>query len=100
MKIYAYILVMAVSTYLIRMLPLVLSRKQITNGYIKAFLNYVPVACLTCLTIPSIFHSTEHIISGAVAFGVGLAASLMKKDMVVVAALASAALFICELLVT
>lgn len=45
-NIYIYILVMAGVTYLIRMLPLALSRKEITSPFIKSFLYYVPYACL------------------------------------------------------
>lgn len=45
-NIYLYILVMAGVTYLIRMLPLALSQKEITNIHIRSFLYYVPYACL------------------------------------------------------
>ena len=37
-----YMLLMAVTTYLIRMLPLVLFQKEIKNKYIQSFLYYVP----------------------------------------------------------
>ncbi len=40
-NIYLYILVMAGVTYLIRMLPLALSQKEITNIHIRSFLYYV-----------------------------------------------------------
>jgi len=96
MKIYWYILVMAVTTYLIRMLPLVLSRKQIENKYVKSFLSYIPISCLTCLTIPAILYSANSVISGAVALGVALIASFMKFSMVTVAVLSSVAIFLCE----
>ena len=43
-NIYIYILVMAAVTYLIRMLPLALSRKEITSPFIRSFLYYVPYA--------------------------------------------------------
>ena len=45
MNIYVYILVMAVVTYLIRMLPLALVKHEITSPFIKSFLYYVPYAC-------------------------------------------------------
>ena len=45
MKIYIYILVMAVTTYLIRALPLTIFRKPIQNRFLKSFLHYVPTAC-------------------------------------------------------
>ena len=51
-NIYLYILVMAGVTYLIRMLPLALSKKEITSNYIKSFLYYVPYACLAAMTFP------------------------------------------------
>ena len=38
-NIYIYILVMAAVTYLIRMLPLALSRKEITSPFVKSFLQ-------------------------------------------------------------
>ena len=50
-----YILVMALVTYLIRMLPLALAKKEITNPFIKSFLFYVPYACLAAMTFPAIF---------------------------------------------
>ena len=36
-NVYIYILVMAGVTYLIRMLPLVLFKKEITSSYVKSF---------------------------------------------------------------
>ena len=42
-NVYIYILVMAGVTYLIRMLPLALAKKEITNPFIKSFLFYVPM---------------------------------------------------------
>ena len=40
-NVYIYILVMAGVTYLIRMLPLALAKKEITNPFIRSFLYYV-----------------------------------------------------------
>lgn len=81
------------------MLPLVLSRKLITNRYLKAFLTYVPVSCLTCLTIPGIIYSANSVISGTVALFVGLVAAFFKRSMVTVAVLVSLTVFVCELLI-
>ena len=65
-NIYIYILVMAAVTYLIRMLPLALSRKEITSPFIRSFLYYVPYACLAAMTFPAILTATAGgIISGA-----------------------------------
>ena len=46
-NIYLYILVMAGVTYLIRMLPLVLFKREITSPFVKSFLYYVPL-CMSC----------------------------------------------------
>ena len=71
MSIYIYILVMAVTTYLIRALPLTVFRKPIKSRFLRSFLHYVPTACLTAMTFPAILYATENWISGAVGLGVG-----------------------------
>ncbi len=95
---YIYIAVMAVTTYLIRMVPLVFFRKEIKNRFIRSFLAYVPCACLTAMTFPAILYSTNAVISGAVALAVALVAALCKRSLVTVAALSCAAVFVIELI--
>ena len=58
MSIYAYIAAMAITTYLIRMLPMTIFRKPIKSRFIRSFLYYVPYACLTAMTFPSKFWPT------------------------------------------
>ena len=95
-----YILVMAGVTYLIRMLPLVLSRKELTNPFIRSFLYYVPYACLAAMTFPSILFSTAGLISGLVGFAVALFTAYMEKSLVTVALCACLAVFETERLLT
>lgn len=45
--VYLYIAVMAIVTYLIRMLPLTLIKKEIKNPFIRSFLYYVPYVTLS-----------------------------------------------------
>lgn len=52
------ILVMAVVTYLIRMLPMATFRKKIKNRFIQSFLSYVPYSVLAAMTFPAIFSAT------------------------------------------
>ena len=59
MSIYIYVLVMAVTTYLIRALPLTLLKKPIRSRFLRSFLHYVPTACLTAMTFPAILTATE-----------------------------------------
>ena len=49
---------MAGVTYLIRMLPLVLFKREITSPFVKSFLYYVPYACLAAMTFPAILTAT------------------------------------------
>ena len=56
-----YLVVMAGVTYLIRMLPLTVFRKEIKSVFIRSFLHYVPYAVLAAMTIPGILSSTGDI---------------------------------------
>lgn len=95
-NIYLYILTMAGVTYLIRMLPLVLSKKEITSTYIKSFLYYVPYACLAAMTFPAILSSTANIWSALAGFIVAIIAAYKEKSLLTVALLACGAVFIVE----
>ena len=95
-NIYIYILVMAVVTYLIRMLPLAIWRKEITSPFVKSFLYYVPYACLAAMTFPAILSATESIISGAVGFAVALYLAYKEKSLLTVALFACGAVFVVE----
>ena len=99
MNTYIYIAVMAVTTYLIRMVPLVFFRKPIKNRFIRSFLAYVPCACLTAMTFPAILYATNAVLSGVIALAVALIAALCKRSLVTVAALSCAAVFATELII-
>lgn len=99
MSVYIYILVMAVTTYLIRALPLTLIKKPIRNRFLKSFLHYVPSACLTAMTFPAILYSTEHMLSGLVGLAVGVLLALKKKSLIVVAVASCGAVFLMEQLI-
>ena len=95
-NLYIYILVMEVVTYLIRMLPLAILRKEITSPFIKSFLYYVPYACLAAMTFPAILSATSNVVSGAVGFTVALILAYKEKSLLNVALFACAAVFIVE----
>lgn len=95
-NIYVYILVMAGVTYLIRMLPMVLFRREITSPFVKSFLYYVPYACLAAMTFPAILFSTASVISAVVGFAVALIAAYKEKSLLTVALCACAAVFVAE----
>ena len=74
-NVYIYILLMAITVFLIRVLPLVLIRKQIKNKYIKSFLYYVPYVTLAVMTFPAIIDSTISPIAGGISLFLGIIAS-------------------------
>ena len=96
MNIYVYIAAMALTTYLIRMLPLTIFRKPIRSRFLRSFLHYVPYACLTAMTFPAILSSTASIISGAAALIVAILLAYRGKSLIVVAVSSSAAVLIAE----
>ena len=98
MNIYVYILTMALTTYLIRVLPLTIFRKPIRSRFLRSFLHYVPYACLTAMTFPAILSSTASILSGAAALLVAVLLAYRGKSLIVVAVSSSAAVLIVELI--
>lgn len=99
MRIYIYIIVMAVTTYLVRSLPLLFLRKPIKSTFLRSFLHYVPVACLTAMTFPAILYTTDHIISGAVGLTIAVLLALRNKSLIVVAAAGCCGVFLTDLII-
>ena len=97
-NVYLYILVMALVTYLIRALPLVLIRKEINSRFIRSFLYYVPFATLAAMTFPSILTATDMLLSAVIGFVTALILAFAKKSLIVVAIGASCAVLIVETL--
>ena len=100
MSIYIYILTMALTTYLIRVIPLTLFRKPIRSRFLKSFLHYVPYACLTAMTFPAILTSTATIFSGAAALAVAVILAYRGKSLLTVSLAASATVMVTEFLLT
>lgn len=92
-----FILVMAVVTYLIRVLPLTLVRKEIKNIYIRSFLHYVPYVTLAVMVFPGILESTASPWSALVGFLVAIISAYLGGNIVSVALLTCTAVLIVEL---
>lgn len=97
--IYAYIFVMAGVTYLIRMLPLTLVQKKITNVYVRSFLYYIPYACLTAMTFPAVLYAASSPIAAFCGFIMAAFMGLRKKSLIVVALSACTVVFLVERIV-
>ena len=87
---------MALVTYLIRMLPLALIRRQMNSTFVKSFLYYVPYATLSAMTFPAILHSTGSLVSAAIGFAAAVYLSYKEKSMITVALCACMVVFIAE----
>lgn len=79
MKLFLYVLVMALVTYLIRMIPFTLIRKKIKSRFFKSFLYYMPYAVLSAMTFPAVlsFFRVPMTVVAVVAAGVAYGAQLI-----------------------
>ena len=96
MNFYIYVLVMAVVTYLVRMVPLVLLKREIQNTFIKSFLYYVPYAALASMTFPAILFSADQIVAALAGFAVAVFMAFREKGLLLVALGACITVFVVE----
>ena len=92
-----YIAVMAGVTYLIRVLPLTLIRKEIKHQTIRSFLFYVPYVTLAVMTFPAIIQATDSMWAGLAALIAGIALAWFGGSLFQVAVAACAVVFVLEL---
>ena len=97
--IYLAIAGVARTTYLVRVLPLTLIRKEIKNPFIRSFLYYVPYVTLAVMTFPAIIYATDSIWSGIAALVVGILVAWFSGNLFMVALSACAVVFIVEMLI-
>ncbi len=93
---YVYILVMALSLYAIRALPMTLIRRPIKSVFIQSFLYYVPYVTLAVMTVPAIIDDPQSPVAGALALAVGLVASWLGAGLMPVAVLCCVTVLISE----
>ncbi|MBR3398037.1 MAG: AzlD domain-containing protein [Lachnospiraceae bacterium] len=100
MNIYAYILVMAAVSYLLRVLPLTLIRRPIKNRFIRSFLYYVPYVTLAVMTFPAMVNEAASPLSGIIALIAGILLAWIGANMFTVAISCCGIVFILELILT
>ena len=98
-NVYLYIAVMAIVTYLIRVLPLTLVRREIKNVYIRSFLYYVPYVTLSVMTFPSMMDATGSQWSGLAALVAGIALAWKGASLFKVAIACCAVVYVPELFI-
>ena len=94
-----YIVVMALVTYLIRMLPLTFFQKDIQSPFLRSFLFYVPYAVLGAMSFPAIFTSTGNVWSSCIGCIAAFILAWKGKGLLTVAVVACLAAYLAGLLV-
>ena len=97
-NIWLYILVSAGVSYLIRVTPLALIRREITNRTLRSFLYYVPYVTLSVMTFPAITEATQSPVAGALALVTGILLAWRGKSLFTVAAACCIVVFAAELI--
>ena len=98
MRIWIYILISAAVSYLIRVTPLVLIRREITNRTLRSFLYYVPYVTLSVMTFPAIVEATQSPIAGMLALLAGGALAWRGGTLLQVALACCGVVFVAEML--
>ena len=89
--------VMSLTTYLIRVTPMVVFRKKITNRFVRSFLYYVPYVTLSVMTFPAMMEATNSQWSGLAAFVAAVALAWRGFSLFNVAVAACVLVFVIEL---
>ena len=95
-NVYIYILCMAAVTFLIRVLPLTLIRRQIKNRILRSFLYYVPYVTLAVMTFPAILGATQSVYSALAALVVAIVLAWRGKGLFPVSVLSCVTVLITE----
>lgn len=93
----ASVAIMAGMTYLIRVIPMAVFRKKITNRFVRSFLSYVPYAVLSAMTFPAILYSTGSMGSAAAGCAVAMGLAYWNKGLLTVALGAAATVFLAQI---
>lgn len=94
---YLYIFIMFFVSFLIRVLPLTLIRKEIKNRTIRSFLYYVPYVTLAVMTFPAIMDATDAPLAGLAALVLGMLTAWFGGGLFPTAIVCSLTVFLLEL---
>ena len=96
MSVYSAVFLIALVTYLLRVLPLTLIRKPIRSRFIRSFLYYVPYVTLSVMTFPAIVQATNAPLAGAAAMLAAVVLAMLKQKLLTVSVAACAVVFALE----
>ncbi|MBQ0071818.1 MAG: AzlD domain-containing protein [Spirochaetales bacterium] len=96
--IYTSIFLIALVTYLIRVIPLLVLRKPIKSRFFRSFLFYAPYVTLAVLTFPAILGATGSFASAFAGFLVAVVCALLNLGLPITAGAGCIAALILELI--
>ena len=96
---FIYLLILAGTTYLIRVIPFTAIKEKINNRFVRSFLYYIPYAVLGAMTFPAILYSTGSVYSALAGLAVAMILAFLEKSLLTVALCSCATVFLAELLV-
>lgn len=97
-EIYTGICVMAVVTYIIRVIPMAFFSKPIRSRFFKSFLYYVPYAVLSAMTFPGVFSSELSLAVCSIGVLAAIVCAWFGGSLLQVAAVSAAAAYISSLI--
>ncbi len=97
-SVWIYLLVMSAVSFIIRVLPVTLIRRQIKNRFIRSLLYYLPYATLAVMTFPAILSISENPLCGAAAFAASVITAWFTKNLFLSALFGCAAAFLAAIL--
>ncbi|MBE7051766.1 MAG: AzlD domain-containing protein [Ruminococcaceae bacterium] len=88
---------MALTTYLVRMIPFAFFRSQIHSKFIRDFLYYVPYCVLGAMTVPYIFYAGGSTVASIAGFAVAFVMAYFRFSLLSVAGAACAVAYVAEI---
>ena len=98
-KMIVAVLLMAVVTYIPRVLPMIFVKGQLKSPFLRSFLYYVPFAALGAMTFPGILYSTGDMTSASMGMIVALVLAFFERDLLEVTVGAIATVYLIQLFV-
>ena len=91
------IIILFITTYFTRMLPLIFCKKPIQNTFFKSLLAYLPYAVLTSMLIPEVFQAPYGVLPGILGFIIAIVLAYLEQSLVVVLAVSTIITYIAML---
>ena len=94
MNAYLMIFLMAITTYLIRMIPFAFFQRKIKSKFLYSVFHYMPYAVLSSMIFPSVLFATGDYVSACAAALTCILLSLFNVPMIIVSVVGSLVVFV------